>query len=283
MPTMTILISDMGETVISAIKRGTFTVADWTVLPRAGVWHDFVMKHPRLHEWLQKKQRERAEKKRIERGFQLNNPDEQEEEEVNPLGSPNRPLTLEELAKDGSSDHDLARKLAVSIKKVANDLKTDPPVRYGYEEWVEFTRLIRFSTRQWGRGELAEVEEEEGLVEWDWIGENSPMLADVTESQWVLDRLCESLNRYTRREAQAARDVIEGTNNSDWEWRRRRHRRGSLSSGDEDIRLTMDGRGSVGRDVSPGHVSLSSDSQQLDPVVLAEEAEKLSDGDLSCL
>jgi len=38
-------------------------------------------------------------------------------------------------------------------------------------------------------------------VEWDWIGEDSPMLADVGESEWVLDRLCESLNRYTRKQA----------------------------------------------------------------------------------
>jgi potassium channel subfamily K len=34
------------------------------------------------------------------------------------------------------------------------------------------------------------------LLNWDWIGENSPMLATQTEPEWVLDRLCESLIRY---------------------------------------------------------------------------------------
>ena len=49
--------------------------------------------------------------------------------------------------------------------------------------------------------EMEEEEEVEGLVEWDWIGENSPMLSDMTEAEWILERLCESLNRYTRRQA----------------------------------------------------------------------------------
>jgi potassium channel subfamily K len=39
-------------------------------------------------------------------------------------------------------------------------------------------------------------EDEYGLLNWDWIGENSPMLATQTEPEWVLDRLCESLIRY---------------------------------------------------------------------------------------
>ena len=41
--------------------------------------------------------------------------------------------------------------------------------------------------------------EEEGVVEWDWIGENSPMMARGSEADFVLDRLCESMNRYIHR------------------------------------------------------------------------------------
>ncbi len=32
------------------------------------------------------------------------------------------------------------------------------------------------------------------------------MLADITEAEWVLDRLCESLNRYTRRQSTRVSD-----------------------------------------------------------------------------
>jgi len=194
-PTMTILISDMGDTVIAAINRGTFTLADWTVMPKAGVWADFLNSHPKLRDWLKDYTQRKQAKKRVEQGFELQNPDEEAD-----LEQVVRP-TLEKLAEEPleQTEHDLARKLALAIKKTATDLHSDHPIRYTYEEWVEFTRLIRFSKLT--EDELELEEEDEGLIEWDWIGEDSPMLAEVSESEWVLDRLCESLNRYTRRQA----------------------------------------------------------------------------------
>ena len=205
-PTMTILISHMGDTVVAAINRGTFTLADWTVMPKAGVWKDFLDKHPKLRDWLRAKTEEREAKKRLEEGFTIQDPESGggalEDIEGNTgnddLGNQ---LTLEKLAEENPevTEHELARKLAVYIKRVANDLRAERPKKYSYEEWAEFTRLIRFSTLD--AEEVSLEEDEEGVVEWDWIGEDSPLLADVSESQWVLDRLCESLNRYTRKQA----------------------------------------------------------------------------------
>ncbi|CZR62243.1 related to potassium channel [Phialocephala subalpina] len=193
-PTMTILVSDMGDTVVSAINRGTFTLADWTVMPKAGVWHDFLQNHPKIRNWIEQRAQEKEAKARIAQGFALQNPDEEGD------AGEKDPPSLEKLAEEPTppSDHELARKLAIAIKKTANDLRSEKPKKYSYEEWVEFTRLIRFSGN---KEEAADEEEEEGLIEWDWIGEDSPMLADVSESEWVLDRLCESLNRYTRKQA----------------------------------------------------------------------------------
>ena len=200
-PTMTILISEMGDTVVSAINRGTFTLADWTVMPKAGVWRDFLEQHPKLRDWLERKTKEREAKKRVEHGFDLQNPDEEEAAGNETAEEDKTPKTLEKLAEEKPelTEHDLARRLALAIKRTANDLHADRPKKYSYEEWVEFTRLIRFSSKK--PNEVEEEEEEDGLIEWDWIGEDSPMLADVTESEWVLDRLCESLNRYTRKQA----------------------------------------------------------------------------------
>lgn len=215
-PTMTILISDMSETVVTAINQGTFKLADWTVMPREGVWHDFLETHPKIKEYLERKAKEREAKKRIEEGFALANPDEElnasgpthsQESDLDRstsnlnMASLHHSKTLEKLAEEEpeKTEHELARLLAQAIRRVANDLRSPTPLKYTYEEWVEFTRLIRFSTK---RGDEVESEElEEGLVEWDWIGEDSPMLADETEPEWVLERLCESLNRYTRRQA----------------------------------------------------------------------------------
>ena len=187
-PTMTILISDMGDTVIASFKRGTFKLADWTVLPKAGIWRELLEKYPWLLLWLQKRSQKAAEKRRLAAGMPVG--PEEDEMETTP--------TMEQVSDlDNLGDQALAAKLAIAIRHTANHLKDDPPRRYCYEEWAEYTRLIRFS--RLSKEEIELAEEEEGIVEWDWIGEDSPMLADSTESQWVLDRLCESLNRYMRK------------------------------------------------------------------------------------
>ena len=186
---MTILISDMGDTVIASFKRGTFTLADWTVLPKAGLWRHLLEKYPWLLLWLEKKSRQAAEKRRLAKGMQYGPTDE---EATAPL-----PTMEEVIELDSLDDVALARKLATAIRRTADDMKSDPARRYTYEEWAEYTRLIRFS--RYSKEELGEEEEEEGLIEWDWIGEDSPMLAQKSESEWVLDRLCESLNRYMRK------------------------------------------------------------------------------------
>ena len=190
-PTMTILISDMGDTVIASFKRGTFTIADWTVLPKAGLWRAFLENHPWLLHRLQIKASKAAATKRLAEGFRTGPGDE---DIVNPT-----PPTLEEIADLNSLDeHAIARKLALAIREVANDLRTSPPRSYTYEQWAEFTHLIRFSRMP--PNELEREEEELGLIEWDWIGEDSPMLARGSESEWVLDRLCESLDRFMKKQ-----------------------------------------------------------------------------------
>jgi potassium channel subfamily K len=179
-PTMTILISDMGDTVISSFKKGTFKLADFTVLPKDGLFREIVDAHPRLRQFIEK----RAERKRIKRGFEP--------------AQDMPPPTIDELATEDLSEAELTRKLAFAIRRTADDMKHHTQTRYTYEEWVEFTRLIRF-TKTGGAENLEQDEEVEGIVEWDWLSENSPMLSEQSEAEWVLDRLCESLLRLLKK------------------------------------------------------------------------------------
>ena len=188
-PTMTVLISHMGDTVISGFKEGTFTVADWTLLPKKGIWRKFLNENPWLLNWIKQRKEAKEANKRVEEGFQTG-PDIDNQAMPTP--------TIDELATERLNEHALAKKLASAIRKAANDLKLDKndQKRYTYEDWVEFTRLIRFTSKR-GREELDD-EEEDGLIDWDWIGEDSPMMAGQSEAEFVLDRLCESMTRYIR-------------------------------------------------------------------------------------
>lgn len=202
-PIVTTLISDMSDTVISGINQGTNTLADWTVMPRAGVVGEFVDSHPRLKTWIEQRQKKKEEKERIKRGFVIQNPDEEAgEADAETVEHP----TIEKFIHEGMSSHEILRRLAIAIKKAAQDMQVSPPKRYSYEEWAEFTRLIRFTAES--REQLKE-EEKEGFINWDWIGEDSPMLSDMPEPEWVLNRLIESINRYAAKQLRKVGDCVK--------------------------------------------------------------------------
>jgi len=205
-PTITLLVNNMSHTVISGISHITSTVADWTIMPRLGIFQDFVSRHPKLEKRVGKQIEEHEEKERIERGFTIQDPDEEAADQA--ADTVEHP-TIEKIAGESMSNPELVKRLALAIKKTAQDMHIQPPKRYSYEEWAEFTRLIRFTAET--PEELLEEEVTEGLIEWDWIGEDSPMLSDVTEPEWILDRLIESLKRYTARQARKVCILISWT------------------------------------------------------------------------
>ncbi|KAK0627820.1 hypothetical protein B0T14DRAFT_474964 [Immersiella caudata] len=207
-PIVTLLIQEMSNTIVRAINRGTFKVADWTIMPKKGVLKGFLNSHPAWSSLL-----DRTPDTRMH-GFTMPNYDLEASTSRKPpcfdspspedSSSPSSPPPEEDAT--ALSEHDLALQLSQTIKSVAHDLRLEKPKHYTYAEWSHFTKLLRFSSRRHHLSnhqdpDREEEEEEDELIEWDWIGENSPMLADITEAEWVLDRLCESLSRYTKRQA----------------------------------------------------------------------------------
>ncbi|CAA9960382.1 Outward-rectifier potassium channel TOK1 channel YORK [Pyrenophora teres f. maculata] len=279
-PTMTILVSDLGDTVVANFKRWSDEVADFTVLPKAGIWRSFLDKHPWLLYWLQRWTERRARKRRLKKGFSVADPRETDAaRSTSSLAhrgtSPNRPEdpgergvetdieltqypTIEALAEEVKADTSktpdrasLSRRLALSIQKVSKDLKIARK-RYTYEEWVEFTRLIRMTDperldRNLGTasGATEDDNQEEGLVNWDWIGDDSPMVSGVSESEWLMERLIESLVRLEKRK-EIARDRADMGALREMEGR---------YDGRNDIGRGVEG--SVVRDVDGGQVGTS--------------------------
>ncbi|KXS93909.1 hypothetical protein AC579_10372, partial [Pseudocercospora musae] len=200
-PTMTILVSDLGESVIGKFKRGTSGLADFTVLPQKGIWRNVLIKYPWLLSWMQARKQKKETRRRLEEGFPYG-PGEPEVHQP----------TIEDLAEE-PTDPELAGKLSRAIKRVAGDIRNahhSERRQYSYKEWVEFTQLIRFTAKLDKEREEEEEEEEaeEGMVEWDWIGEDSPMMAKQSEAEFVLDRLLESLARYVKRKEKAATNAV---------------------------------------------------------------------------
>lgn len=237
-PTMTILVSSMGNTVVDAFKVGTERIAEVTILPRMGVLRDVLNKWAFYRRSVDKIKADRERRMVIERlreGFEVGVDDEGYDVPIHPTLSHatthkhdgEEELDLEVLAEQAADgkhplvELQLARRLSLAMQSVAQDLRESPPKRYCYEEWVEFTQLIRFSNYKNSRREprsryhhsvdanaehpdedqKPKDDEPQELIEWDWIGANSPMMAKQTEPEFVMDRLCESMSRYLRQQA----------------------------------------------------------------------------------
>lgn len=181
-PTMTILINSMAKTVIVSFNQAAWQVADFTILPREGAWRDW-WRNSRYNRRMPRKSKPTPASPAPAQ---------------NQLTSTEGAVSLDYRPAQGPTEAQSARDLALAIRRVAKDLKSDRPRKYSYEEWAEFSRLIRFTAHPTRQGDSWE-EEEQGLLQWDWIGEDSPMMSEQSEAEFVLERLCQSLMRYIRR------------------------------------------------------------------------------------
>lgn len=169
-PTMTLLIGNLGDTVVASFQRYTDAFADYTLLPKDGIWRAMLERNPRLASWLQsRKERKDAEKRK------------KQKVDNDAAGVSESP------SKDNLTDEDLMRCLVRAIQRTTRDARKDPGKQYSYEDWVDFRRLIRFTAGN-----------EQSVAEWDWDRDDSPMLTQGSEVDFVVDRLCESLARGVR-------------------------------------------------------------------------------------
>jgi potassium channel subfamily K len=191
LPTMAFLVKYLSETVISSFKRAVSHIGDFTLLPKQGAWRKLLDHYPRLTAWLQKRKDDKAAQQRLANGFPAG-------DDLHDEDSEKSKKTLEQFARETPTHYDLARRLVKTIRKVARDAKYSKDKQYSYEEWLQFSQMIRFTAER--DEDSPDVnEEDEGMVEWDWIGEDSPMMARGSEAEFILDRLCESMQRYIRR------------------------------------------------------------------------------------
>lgn len=143
----------MSSTVVRAVNRGAFTVADWTIMPtsKRGVPDKYLQKHS----WLKRVigQKQNAEE----------SPDQ-------PTADTDQPKDLATLSAGADEQEEgIPSLLSQTIKSIAHDLRFSPRKRYSYEEWQVFIKLIQFTQAE-------EEAENRGPTTWDWLSEDSPLL-----------------------------------------------------------------------------------------------------------
>jgi potassium channel subfamily K len=212
-PALTVLAENLSITVVEVFNDSTANVAS-AIVPRAETLLSMQKKYPWLFSKLpysvQKAILNRDSASRVLRGFEVDldgfaidmtpSMDKDDKLAAGIVHADIHALEAQHQRdlKKAPDAGALARQLALAIKRCALDMHSDMEKTYAYEEWVEFTRLIRF-TAVGGPKEALKEEEVDGMVHWDWLAENSPLMSQQKEAEFVLDRLCESLVRYLKR------------------------------------------------------------------------------------
>lgn len=261
-PSLTILISNMGDTIVKAIENLTIWVGNFTVLPneegiRANLKESartftrgrmFAAEYGETPPGILGENNRRVEKeeKSEEQSHGHKNDPESAAQRVS---SDNAALETSRAAKQGERNDELPTSkhhyhliLAKEIGKVMKHLNSSPPRKYTFDEWAWYLKLIGedeasaethrkapTKPRPDGEGLGAAMMDEDKSVQWSWVGNRSPLMGGKEESEWVLERLTMVLQRELEK---IRREELEGGG----DWRPKGKLRGGKGDGEGESR-----------------------------------------------
>ena len=231
-PTLTILISHMGDTVVKAFENFTIWAGSLTILPGENgtkttlkasinkVTRQRLFKRDNFHigqppgfiPYSSENQREKNELHTIE------------DHVVDQLANYVEGTELDDAREAGDRGDALERDihlyhyvLAKELRNLMTDISASPPRQYSYREWAWYLKLIgqdendpelhrkppiKVIRRRFTHGhhkveleKLGKAGGEEGDLRWSWLGTRSPLMGDKTEAEWLLEKLSATLER----------------------------------------------------------------------------------------
>lgn len=212
-PTLTILISNMGDTVIKAFKDFTIWVGSLTVLPdEKGLVAALKVGLKRF------KAGELYEDD--EDGHHKGGYGASEQRTLDRLAEHIEEAEFGHAIKAGEEGDYLERDihfyhfvLAKEIRQLMKDVDISPPREYKYHEWQYYLRLIGQDENDESGHRKPQAEHQHNdkdspgigtaddgnTVSWSWLGIRSPLMGNQVESQWLLQRLAATLEAEMRK------------------------------------------------------------------------------------
>jgi len=248
-PTLTILISNMGDTVVKGIRDLTLWLGEFTLLPgEAGARYRLktiatqatggkvfrgateVDQPPGLLSGGKDEDPEKAEiggPRAAGTDFLASKVEDEERNEVREARDRG-----DNLQADIHEYHFL---LVQEFRKVMKHLNQSPPRKYSYEEWAWFLKLMgedeanhkshraplvkinNSSPEKEPDMQQGQTDDDEGTVrQWSWLGNTSPLMGETEEAEWVLERLSLTLEKEMKKQSEAkAKAKAKGSGHED--------------------------------------------------------------------
>ncbi|KAF7302368.1 hypothetical protein HMN09_00870400 [Mycena chlorophos] len=155
-PTVTIVISNVGDVVVGWVRGGLM----WTVFPKTMNEHQ----------------------QGVDEGKEKGEGAGDQASDVQRMGSDVEHLgeAVEHAEEKRGRGGGLGARLAREITRLGQDAAKGGDADYAWEDWEKWLGLL-------GEGK------EDKSGEWTWLGDEGPLLSGVSETQWMLSKLCERL------------------------------------------------------------------------------------------
>lgn len=233
-PTLTILISNMGDTVVKSVRDLTLYLGEFTVLPgevgikdraveaMAKLRFDQVLKDGKAHimdeppDFVGEKDSEHASDQGVRAIAAEPNAKTYEHEELEAAGAAReRGDRLQE------NIHEYHYLLIREFRNVMKHLNENPPRKYTYEEWAWFLKLmgedeasidshrkapIKVKKSKDSKPDTQQAQsdgKDNSIKQWSWLGNRSPLMGETEEAEWVLGRLSTTLERELKKQSDA--------------------------------------------------------------------------------
>jgi potassium channel subfamily K len=222
-PSITILISDISDTLIRFLRDLTLFLGELTILPGDEPFHDRVKAifHTSwTDKWLQETTGENTD---TQDALQSTG------NRVDPATSTNRgALEAEEHKKEERARergdvaavnvHHYHYLLFREVRKMTNFAMSNAAKQFNYLEWEHYLALLSGKHRppdpEKGDAE-SDDEAQRAIRDWSWIDHENPLLGEKTEVEWLLGALTDALERELRKSSRGyhspdASDDVDG-------------------------------------------------------------------------
>ena len=222
-PTLTILISNMGDTVVKGFSDFTIWAGSLTILPNEKGFRASLKESASR---LKKDSDARGDEIRTQLppGILPNKPVSDRHPDIDgmALGRIAEYLEEEELQEAQQANqagnpverdiHFYHHVLSKELRKIMRDISASPPKKYSYHEWAYFLKLIGEDEGDPSRHRTPPVnpkrngknnpvsktrnqDNEKSPTAWSWVGTRSPLMGNKTEAEWLLENIAACLER----------------------------------------------------------------------------------------
>lgn len=229
-PTLTVLISDLSDTVVAWVNEITNWVGSLTIAPGDTTFYDNMRKGinkvsgGRIFEsWTRTMQQDQiANEERHGRRGNLQELLERRFKDTEKAAMDQYAQKASESAHERDV-HLYHYVLVREIQQVLADSSASPPKQYTYDEWAYYLRLLGQNENEstYHRDgfnnpkkddedapQVGRIMDHEGhFREWNWLSLRSPMMAPGSEANWILKRLLNKLHKQLQFQGTPSRGI----------------------------------------------------------------------------